>query len=143
MCVCIYLHICTPSLHVYVYIFTYMVTEFPGVGVHSYIYAHGVYMCLCTYLHICTRRLHVCGYIFTCIHQVYWYVYTPCLNVYVCIYWATNAEFICVCVHIYIPPDPINHVCSLTGKYISKINFTYCPVQIYKIMFRRFLFSRI
>jgi len=41
------------------------------------------------------------------------------------------------------PPDPINHVCSLTGKYISKIHFTYCPVQIYKIMFRRFLFSRI
>ena len=42
-----------------------------------------------------------------------------------------------------IPPDPINHVCFLTGKQISKMYFTNCPVQIYKIIFRRFLFSRI
>jgi len=41
------------------------------------------------------------------------------------------------------PPDPINHVCSLTGKYIPKRCFTYRSVQIFKIMFRRFLFSRI
>jgi len=42
-----------------------------------------------------------------------------------------------------LPSDPISHVCSLTGKYISRKHFTYCPVQICKIMFRRFLFSRI
>jgi len=42
-----------------------------------------------------------------------------------------------------IPPDPINHVCSLTGKKISGEYFTYLPVQIFKIMFQRFLFSRI
>jgi len=42
-----------------------------------------------------------------------------------------------------MPPDPINHVCSLTGKYISKKYFTYGSVQIFKIIFRRFLFSRI
>jgi len=41
------------------------------------------------------------------------------------------------------PPDPINHVCSLTGKWISKKRFTYRSVQIFKIMFRRFLFSTI
>ena len=41
------------------------------------------------------------------------------------------------------PPDPINHVCSLTGKYIPQKCFTYRSVQIFKIMFRRFLFSRI
>ena len=40
-------------------------------------------------------------------------------------------------------PDPINHVCSLTGKQISKNYFTYRSVQILKIMFWRFLFSRI
>jgi len=40
-------------------------------------------------------------------------------------------------------PDPINHVCSLTGKQISKKYFTYRSVQILKIMFWRFLFSRI
>jgi len=40
-------------------------------------------------------------------------------------------------------PDPISHVCSLTGKYISRKYFTYRPVQTFKIMFRRFLFSRI
>jgi len=41
------------------------------------------------------------------------------------------------------PPDPISDVCSLTGKCISWEHFTYCPVQIFKIMFRRFLFSLI
>jgi len=47
------------------------------------------------------------------------------------------------CSWLHDPPDPINDVLSLTGKYISKMYFTYCPVQIYKIMFRKFLFSRI
>jgi len=42
-----------------------------------------------------------------------------------------------------LPPDPINHVCSLTGKYISRKHFIYRPVQIFKIMFRRFFSSRI
>ena len=48
----------------------------------------------------------------------------------------TRCHFIC-------PPDPINHVCSLPDKQISKMYFTSCPVQIYKIMFWRFLLSRI
>ena len=38
------------------------------------------------------------------------------------------------------PPDPINDVCSLTGKYMLPMYFTYYLVQISKIMFRRFLF---
>jgi len=29
-------------------------------------------------------------------------------------------------------PDPINHLCSLTGSQISKKHFTYCSVQIQK-----------
>jgi len=41
------------------------------------------------------------------------------------------------------PPDSISHVCSLTCKSISQKYFTYRPVQIFKIMFQRFLFSRI
>ena len=36
------------------------------------------------------------------------------------------------------PPDPISHVCSLTGKQICRKCFTYRSVQIFKIMFRRF-----
>jgi len=43
----------------------------------------------------------------------------------------------------HLPPDPISHVCSLTATSISRKHFTYRPVQIFKIMFRRFLFSRI
>jgi len=46
-------------------------------------------------------------------------------------------------IHNTCPPDPISNVCSLTGKYISRKHFTYRSVQIFKIMFRRFLFSRI
>ena len=46
MCVYIYLHICTPSLQVWVYIVTYMHTEFTCVCVYIYIYAHGNYMCV-------------------------------------------------------------------------------------------------
>jgi len=33
------------------------------------------------------------------------------------------------------PPDPINHLCSLTGKYISENYCTYRSVQIFKILF--------
>jgi len=51
-------------------------------------------------------------------------------------------SFIVKC-HRDWPPDPISDVCSLTGKYISRKHFTYRPVQIFKIIFRRFLFSRI
>jgi len=42
-----------------------------------------------------------------------------------------------------IPPDPIHHVCSLTGKYIPENYFTYRPVQIFKILFPEIKFSRI
>ena len=45
--------------------------------------------------------------------------------------------------HVRFPPDPISHVCSLTGKWIGGKYFTYHSVQIFKIMFWRFLFSRI
>jgi len=45
-------------------------------------------------------------------------------------------------VHMY-PPDRISDVCSLTGKYISRKHFTYRPVQIFKIMLRRFSIPRI
>ena len=38
-----------------------------------------------------------------------------------------------------VPPDPMNHVCSLTGKYISKKYFAYRSVQIPKILFRGFI----
>jgi len=33
---------------------------------------------------------------------------------------------------IRIPPDPINHLCSLTGKQISENHFTYHSVQYLK-----------
>jgi len=36
------------------------------------------------------------------------------------------------------PPDPINHLCSLTGKSISENHFTYRSVQILKIRFQGF-----
>jgi len=36
------------------------------------------------------------------------------------------------------PPDPINHVYSLPGKYISKKYFTDRSIQIFKILFRGF-----
>ena len=41
------------------------------------------------------------------------------------------------------PPDPISHVCSLTGEQICRKYFTSRSVQIFKIVFRRFWFSRI
>jgi len=38
------------------------------------------------------------------------------------------------------PPDPINHLCSLAGKYISENHLTYRSVQIFKILFQGFYF---
>jgi len=37
---------------------------------------------------------------------------------------------------VHIPTDPISHVCSLTGKYVSRKHFTDRPVQIFEIMFQ-------
>ena len=37
------------------------------------------------------------------------------------------------------PPDPINHVYSLPGKYMSQKYFTYPSVQIFTILFREFM----
>ena len=34
--------------------------------------------------------------------------------------------------HMCVPPDPINHLCSLTGKWISENHFTYRSVQYLK-----------
>ena len=71
---------------------------------------------------------------------------------FICVTWLTRMcgmtrsyawqdSFICA-THSY-PPDPINHVCSLAGKWICEKYFTYRSVQILKIMFPRFLFYRI
>ena len=35
-------------------------------------------------------------------------------------------------------PDPNNHLCSLTGKYISEKYFTYRSVQIFEILLEAF-----
>ena len=85
-----------------------------------------MFVCVCVCVHVFTyvhmyKYMHV--HIYACMH-VYIYTY-----IYMYIY-----------VYTY-PPDPISHVCSLTGKYISRKHFTYRPVQIFEIMFRRFLFS--
>jgi len=43
--------------------------------------------------------------------------------------------------HIYLcvyPPDPLNHLCSLSGKCISEKYFTYRSVPISNILFQRF-----
>jgi len=50
---------CTPSLHVFVYIFTYKVAKFTCVSVSVYICAHRVCRCRYICLHICKLSLHV------------------------------------------------------------------------------------
>jgi len=51
-----------------------------------------------------------------------------------------STRFFCVSktCHDALPPDPINHVYSLPGKYMSEKYFTYPSVQIFKILFRGF-----
>ena len=98
MCMCTYLHIWSPSLLVFVYIFTYMHTEFVS-GIYVYICANWVYMCLYIYQHIYTRKLHVWGFIFTYIYTKFTDVFTPSLHV--CVYVLTYM-CVCRCVHLYI-----------------------------------------
>jgi len=71
---------------------------------------------------------------YICTHMyIYIYIYMY-VRMYVYIY-------ICKYIHMYylIPPDPINHVYSLPGKYMSQKYFTYTSVQIFKILFRGFI----
>ena len=72
MCTYIYLRIYTQSLHVRVYTFPYIHTEFTCVCVYIYVYAHrvclGVCVYLLTYMHTEFTCLHVYVHIFTYIH---------------------------------------------------------------------------
>jgi len=109
MCVWICSHICTPSLHVGVYRFTYMHSVYICVGICVYIYARQVYMCVgvqecficvcrCIHIYMYTWKIswvhtdtlsanrNTCIRIFVvrvvvCIHM-YTYIYekTPCVH---------------------------------------------------------------
>ena len=55
----------------------------------------------------------------------------------VCVYVVFVCQFVNICMYA-CPPDPINHLCSLTGEQISQQHFTYRSVQILKILFQIF-----
>jgi len=77
--------------------------------------------------------------------------------IYICVYHTCDAHMYMYITHMkYVCVRPtqsimyvmcVPHVCpscvSLTGNQISEKHFTYRPAQIFTIMFRRFLFSRI
>ena len=115
-CICIALYVVLICLHrcvLYVYVYTFLYC--------SYMSAH---VCVVfAFLHVSVLYLYV-----------YTFLYWQC-----CMCISHNCMCICLC----YPPDPISHVCSLTGKHICRKYFTDRSVQIFKIMFRRFLFSRI
>jgi len=101
---------------------------------------------MCTYIHI-----YIYIYIYICIGaMIVWgccwrlsYAGVTHINVttaYQCVTFMSHGTHTQKRHH---PPDPISHVCSLTGKSICRKCFTSRSVQIFKIMFRRFLFSRI
>ena len=99
------------TLNIYKHLYTHVYSSFVYINIHIHVHPKHIYICIALNL---------------CIHM-----YTPL--VYVCLNW--------ISVYMYIhvsPPDPISHVCSLTGTYISRRHFTYRPAQILKIMFRRF-----
>jgi len=126
MWVCIYSHICTPSLHVGVYRFTYMNSVYIRVSICVYIYARQVYMCVGV-----QESLYVCVgvYIYTCTHErhhgciqihcvrigIHAYVSLLCvwLYVYTCIHIYMKRHRVCIricmCVCIYL------HVCTPTS----------------------------
>jgi len=129
MCVCIYSHICTPSLHVGVYRFTYMHSEFTCVLVYVFTYMHPKYTCVWVYgcvLHVC-----VGVYIYTCTHErhhgciqihcvrigihayvsvlcVWVYVYT-CIHIYMKRYRVHIRIYMCVSTYLHVC-TPTSHV---------------------------------
>ena len=95
----------------FTYIYIYIFSSF---ATHTYVqHTHTCHphMCHATHLNV---SFHMYVYIYGILHL--------CLS-HVC--------------HSH-PPDPIHHVCSLAGKYIPENYFTYRPLQIFKILFRRF-----
>jgi len=114
-CICVFMYIC---VYLYMYIFIY-------VHIFSNIYMH-VYIATWDWP-VSKRQRCMYEFEYTCIY-VYLYIY-----IYVCIYAYIQ--------YMYIPPDPINDLCSLTGKSISEKCFTYRSVQIFQILFGRFYSS--
>ena len=68
ICMCIIWRVFTRSLHVCVYMFSYMhaevYTEFACVCVYGYVYTQRVYTWVCKNIHIYTQCSHVCVYLF-------------------------------------------------------------------------------
>jgi len=73
MCVCMYFSIYTQRVNVFMYIVTYIHTEFTCVLVCIYVHVHRVFKCIRIYLRIGTQRLPgwVCVYICEYKHRVY------------------------------------------------------------------------
>ena len=121
MCLCIYQHIytrklhvwgfiftniytkftdvCTPSLHVCVYVLTYMCATSTCVCVYTCLYAH-VRINACIHVCVCTC---VYGYIYVCIYvcertRGYIQMQCVCMQIYVYI---SGFVRVCVCVYIY------------------------------------------
>ena len=92
MCVCIYLHICTPSL---------------PLCMRLSIYRWRVHVCVYIFTYI-SRSLHVCVFMSMC-------VCTQTLHVYVYVY-IYDAESVCVCVYVYMFVHGVSMCVCLSQK---------------------------
>jgi len=111
MWVCIYVRVGTQSLHVVVYIFTYIHTEFTCICIYLRICTQSLHVCVHIYLRTCAQSLRVCVYTFSYIHTEF-----TCLcprisvdeGVFLCVY-----IYLYVCGYIYVSATTIHFgVCS-------------------------------
>ena len=107
----IHLHICTPSVHVGMYICMNIHAEFACGGVYICIFVWRVYM-VCIYIHIRTQRSHVCVCIFTDMHTEF-----------TCAYSIPN--FTCVYGHICI----FEHTLYMCEAVVCACTYTVCAYR--------------
>jgi len=126
MCTYTYLHVWSPSLLVWVYIITYMHTEFESVGICLQIckLILLVFVYISTYIH--TETTCVWVYIYIYVHHVHRCVYAEFTCMCACIYKHVRQIHMCVCIYL--------HICTRTYKCMHTCLFLYMCVWVYICM---------
>jgi len=119
------------DLHIYICIFRTCICNYTSIHTHTHYLSVSLHIITFTYIYTFTymsiHHFKICMFMNS---RMYTgnnvSIHTHTLFIYVSLY-----TYKYTYIHMY-PPDPINNVCSLTGKQISQNDFTYRSVQYLK-----------
>ena len=156
-CVCIYLHICMPSLEVYVSVLVcirlnlhvgaciFTCTHAESTCVQVVVYMHAVSTCGCVYTFAHTHTECTCGHVYIyeytcrvytwgCIFAYLFGEFTGYVGMHECVYICTCmcAEFTCLGIHIYMYGSRVHWCSCICLQHAHRVRRWYMCVHICK-----------